>query len=191
MLWLKQNVRVLLYMVLVLALGAWGGYTLRGASTPPAQTQTPAPTISSMAEPVGNIGEQSILPTTDVTIRYTFLLCGHTLEKHETGGELIGYTLEDITKKYPDARVKELSAERAVIERELERYCPDHVALFVDGSGNLCISRTDETDFEQEKVTTLNYDISDLPEDIISQLEEGIIFDNLEQVNAYLENAES
>lgn len=190
MLWLKQNVRVLLYMVLVLALGAWGGYTLRGAATPPAQTP-PAPTASPAAEPVGAIGEQSILPTTDVTIRYTFLLCGHTREKHETGGELTGYTLEDITEKYPDARVLELSAERAVIERELERYCPDHVALFVDGAGNLCISQTEETDFEAEKVTTLNYDISDLPEDVISQLEEGIVFDSLEQVNAYLEDAES
>lgn len=189
MLWLKQNVRVLLYMVLVLALGAWGGYTLRGANTLP--VQTPAPTVSSAAEPVGNIGEQSILPTTDVTIRYTFLLCGHTREKHETGGELTGYTLEDITKKYPDARVLELSGERAVIERELERYCPDHVALFVDGAGNLCISQTDETDFEAEKVTTLNYDVSDLPEEVISQLEEGIVFDTLEQVNAYLEDVES
>ena len=189
MLWLKQNGRVLLYMILVLALGAWGGYALGNMRATP--VPTPAPTAAPVAEPVSKIGEQSILPTTDVTIRYTFLLCGHTREKHETGGELTGCTLEDITKKYPDARVLELTAQKAVIEREIERYCPDHVSLFIDGSGNLSIAQTDATNYDEEKVTTLNYNVSELPEDVVAQLEEGIILDNLEQVNAYLENAES
>ncbi len=33
-------------------------------------------------------------------------------------------------------------------------------------------------------MTTLNFDISDLTEDVISQLEEGIVFDSLSSVNA-------
>lgn len=185
--WFKNNVRMLLYMILILALGVWGGFTLRDMQMP--KSETPAQTP--IAEPVSQIGEASILPDTEVTMRYTFLLCGHTLEQHQTGGPLIGNTLEDITTSFPDARVQELNGKRAIIERELERYCPAHILLFLDGAGNLCISHTDETDYEKDVVTTLTYDVSGLPEEVISLLEEGMVFDSLEQVNAYLEDVES
>ncbi len=75
-----------IFLSLVLGLGA--GYGIgNSAATLPNDAQNPP-----SAEPVGQIGQTSILPTTEVTIRYTFLLCGHELDQTETGGPLTGAT---------------------------------------------------------------------------------------------------
>lgn len=183
--WWKQNGRMLLYMVLVLAFGVWGGFTIRDLQ----QSALPEPTPP--AEQVDNIGEQSILPDTLVITKYTFLLCGgHTEQRQETGGPLVGLNKTQIEEKYSDAKVLELTNKRAVIERELERYCPKHVVLFLDDDGRLSISQTDEADLEKENITTLTYDISHLQEEELSKLEEGLVFDNLQEINAYLEGIE-
>ncbi len=183
--WWKQNGKLLLYMVLVLALGVWGGFTIRDFQIGAMPEQTP------LVEPVDKIGEQSILPDTLVITKYTFLLCGgHTEQRQETGGPLVGLNKTQIEEKYPDAKVAELTNKRAVIERELERYCPKHVVLFLDDQNRLSISQTDETDLEKENITTLTYDVSYLPEEELSKLEEGLVFDSLEEINIYLEGLE-
>ena len=183
--WWKQNAKLLLYMVLVLAFGIWGGFTIRDLQLNAMPEQTP------LAEQVDKIGEQSILPDTLDITKYTFLLCGgHTEQRQETGGPLVGMSKTQIEQKYPDAKVAELTNKRAVIERELERYCPKHVVLFLDDDNRLSISQTDESDLEKENVTTLTYDISYLPEEELSKLEEGMVFENLEEINAYLEGLE-
>lgn len=183
--WWKQNGKLLLYMVLVLALGVWGGFTIRDAQLGAMPEQTP------LAEPVDKIGEQSILPDTLVITKYTFLLCGgHTEQRQATGGPMVGLNKAQIEEKYPDAKVTELTNKRAVIERELERYCPKHVVLFLDDQDRLSISQTDEANLENENITTLTYDVSYLPEEELAKLEEGLVFDNLEEINIYLEGME-
>ena len=49
--WWKQNGKLLLYMVLVLALGVWGGFTIRDFQIGAMPEQTP------LVEPVDKIGE--------------------------------------------------------------------------------------------------------------------------------------
>ncbi|HOF95475.1 MAG TPA: hypothetical protein PLE79_08040 [Clostridia bacterium] len=187
MIWLKYNARALIYVVLAAFLGAWGGYELRGS-----QIDTKEPMVEvPEAQPVGHIGKPSILPETEVKLNYEFLLCGHVIEKTEKDGELTGLRLEDIANKYPDCRVLEFDEAHVVISRELERYCPKHYILFLDDNNKLCILHTDEADFEKEVVTVLNYDVSALPEEVLDLLKEGISFASLEEINLYLEDAES
>ncbi len=187
MIWLKYNARALIYVVLAAFLGGFGGYTLRNS-----QLEKQEPFIETPeAQPVGQIGKPSILPETEVKVNYEFMLCGHVIEKLQTGGPLTGSRLEDITKKYPDARVLEFDEAHVVITRELERYCPRHYILFIDDNNKLCILHTDEADFEKEVVTTLTYDVSALPEEVLLLLKEGMSFESLEEINLYLEDAES
>ncbi|MDL2258070.1 hypothetical protein LJC42_02790 [Eubacteriales bacterium OttesenSCG-928-K08] len=187
--WIKQNIRMVTGVALALVLGLGGGYGLRAATVKAPASPSPEPVDS--AQPVGQIGQVSILPTTQVEIRYTFLLCGHELEEVEIDGSLTGCTLNEVYTRLPDARVVRLDAERAIIERELECYCPKHYVLYLNGEDALCVSHTDETDLGEENVQTLNYDCSALPFDVISELEMGLVFDGLEQINAYLEDVES
>lgn len=170
---------------LTLIVGVGGGFLLRDAAIQGAIKDSPA------AEPVGQIGKPSILPDTPVEVQYTFLLCGHTLERDETGGIYTGYTQEDLMSQFADARVMKLQADGASIQRELERYCPAHYELFMDGEGNVCISNTDEQDFLKDVQQILNYDASGLDKEVIAALEEGQVLDSLEQVNAYFESVDS
>ena len=184
MLWIKQNARLLLCSLLALLLGLGIGVLV-------APQEAAAPQETLPVEPVGQMGKPSILPNTKVTLTYHFLLCGHTLAQEKTGGELVGYTPEDIMAAWPDARVMELNHQIAKIERELTSYCPDHYVLFSDGVGGLSISKTMDTDWTKEEVQNLNYDASELPHDVLELLEDGQVFDSLEEINAYLEDVES
>jgi len=182
--WIRGNGRTLLCMALVLALGVWGGFTLRDTQLEAAQP-TPA------AEPAGQMGFISILPDTVVVTNYTFTLCGHTLTQQVTGGPLVGKTKDDLLRDDPDAKIGEFSAQRVVIDRDLERYCPRHYLLYIDDNGKLCYSQTDATDYTKENVTTLNYDVSSLPDEVKNDLDEGLVFESLDEINAYMEDVES
>ena len=182
--WIRQKGVTLLYMALILALGVWGGFTLRD-SQQEAALPTPA------AEPVVQAGEPSVLHDTVVVTNYSFSLCGHALSQQMTGGPLEGKTKQDILGMYPDAKIEEFSKERVVINRELDSYCPKHYVLYIDDNGKLCYSQTDSTDYTKQLVTTLTFDVSSLPDEVKNDLDEGLVFDSLEEINAYLEDVES
>lgn len=182
--WIRQKGLTLLYMALVLAFGVWGGFTLRDS-----QQQATLPTPA--AEPVVKAGDLSVLHDTVVITNYTFSLCGHALTQQAAGGPLEGKTKQDILDMYPDAKIEEFSSQRVVIDRELDSYCPKHYVLYIDDDGKLCYSQTDSTDYTQQHITTLSYDVSSLPDEVKNDLDEGLVFDSLEEINAYLEDVES
>ncbi len=182
--WIEKNLRSALALSVALLLGIGFGYTAWK------ENQTIPEDVPVEVQSVGKIGKPSIIPATEVLVRYRFLLCGHTLEKDETGGEFIGCTLEDITQKYADARVLELNNQKAIIERELERYCPDHYMLFMDNKGEICVSNTAEEDYTKEVLQVLNFDAVGLDDEITAELENGVLLNTLEEVNSYLESIE-
>lgn len=182
--WFMKNKALVFYISLALVIGVgvggmiWGSEDMSNPETAELET-------------VGNVGKPTILPDTPVQVNYCFLLCGHTVTKDETDGSFTSCTLEDITRKYIDARVLELSAENAIIERELEKFCPEHFTLYSNGAGELCVLNTNADNFEKDDVRVLNYDVSVFGSDAISILEEGMQFDSLEEINVYLEDPES
>ncbi len=182
---IKNNARLIISVALSLAIGLGAGVLIaprEAAAVPEAPLEN--------AQPVSQGEKPSILPETAVEVQYRFLLCGHTIEREETGGAFSGLTLDEVRKTYPDVRAAALEGNTALIERELECYCPAHYVLFSDELGHLLVSHTTEPDFEED-VMTLKYDPTGLPSDVQVLLEEGIDFSSLEEINAYLEDVES
>lgn len=189
MLWIKRNTRLLLCCLFTLCLGGASGYLLSSASVPPEPSQQDD--MQQAVEPVGQIGQPSILPSTTVDTTYYFLLCGHECNKEEVGGSLIGYTLEDVTALWQDARVTTLNGEQAVIERELEQYCPKHYILQTKSDQMLDVLHTDEQSLETSVLMTIPIDLTRVHDEVRALLDEGLVFDSLEQINAYLEDIDS
>ncbi|MDR1620167.1 MAG: hypothetical protein LBS18_05855 [Clostridiales bacterium] len=183
--WAVKNAKLIAVVALTLVIGLCSGFLLRDVTR-----RETSGNGGMQVEPVGQMGKASILPDTDVLITYTFLLCGHTREMNVKGGEFSGCTLEDITRSYADARVMELNAKKAIIQRELERYCPAHYMLYLDAADTLCISNTSEEDYTVDELQVLELDAGALAQEVIAELEEGIVLDNLEQINAYFEGVE-
>lgn len=174
--------------LVALCLGILIGST---ALAPGRQAQVPAPSdLAEEAESAGNIGIVSILPDTEVVWKYRFTQCGHE-RIAKSGADITGYTLPDIIAAYPDCRVTEMSAEHTAIERMLNEYCPEHYLLIWTEENTLSVFHTGEETMHNEELMQLAVDPASLDSALLEPLRSGIAFDSLEEINAYLEDAES
>ncbi|MDD3920849.1 MAG: hypothetical protein PHO41_06750, partial [Eubacteriales bacterium] len=143
------------------------------------------------AAEVTEIGEKSILPQTEITVRYTFLKCGHILEQAYANRELVGLTGAQVETLWNNAHIMELEKTHALIEREMPACCPAHYLLQTKKDDSLWYSKTDQQDYTRQTETEIPFDVSVLHEDVQKALQEGIVFDRLNEIDAYLEGVES
>ena len=78
-----------------------------------------------------------------------------------------------------------------VIERSVQGYCPDHYVLSYTPENGVYIARTDETDYFHQYITKLEYDVDTLSVEALRTLEQERVFDDLVEINAFLEDVES
>ena len=76
------------------------------------------------------------------------------------------------------------------LKREIEGYCPKHYLLMLENS-RVCVKRTDPDTLLPYVVMELPVSIGALDETVRMELETGIPFDSLEQIDAYFESLES
>ncbi|MCE5236348.1 MAG: hypothetical protein ABFC62_04095 [Clostridiaceae bacterium] len=182
---LQRNQRRVAYGLTVLCMLLLGLFS--GMLIGPRQNAAPAPTLA--AETDDAAGVLSVLPSTRVYFRTRFLACGH--EVLAVGNEsMAGKTRAEAEKAYPDWTLAAFSADEVVFEKELPGYCPAHYVLKLEG-GELGLYRADETTYEQKRLMVLDYDAASFDAAERAELENGLAFDALEDVNAYLESAES
>ncbi|MEL7609863.1 MAG: hypothetical protein AAGU74_10185 [Bacillota bacterium] len=183
---LRANASYLIGLVAALGLGFALGDA--GVLSAPMPSATPEPTV--LVEPVGQIGEISVLPTTQIVWKYYFTLCGEEYES-SVHPDITGLTLKDITDKYPGAKVLDMTSQKVVVQMRIDEYCPDHYVLVMTDQDVVCIFKTNPTTYESEQVMQLDIDTDALEESVRSALYAGIPFDSLEQIDAYLEDVES
>ncbi len=144
------------------------------------------------AEQTGRIGIQAVLPTTALERRIEFAKCGHTEHIPLLNEAFIGYTQEELQAFYKTCRVTEFTREQVVIQQTLDTCCPEHVLLRARQDGTLCVFQTDSEFYIEQLIRVLPVDArADLAEEERKRLEEGIVFDTLGDVDAYLEGMES
>ncbi len=188
MLWIKKNGSKVLSFGLMMVIGMSLGVFIAQSQSAFISEEDDSLELAMPAA----IGEEArIYPDTKVNVSYRFLYCNHTIEKDETNGELNAMTLDEVREMWPDVRAAAMQGKEAIIEREIEAYCPEHYVLFNNEVGRLCVSHTAEENLAEEAVTVLTYDTSELPKDVQELLYEGIVFSSLEEINAYLEDVES
>lgn len=151
----------------------------------PRQNAAPAPTLAAGTDEA--TGVLSVLAR--VYFKTRFLACGH--EVLAVGNEsMAGKTRAEAEKAYPGWTLAAFSADEVVFVKELNGCCPAHYVLKLEG-GELGLYRADETTYEQKRLMVLDYDAASFDASERAELENGLAFDALEDVNAYLESAES
>lgn len=179
--------------VTVASLGA--GFALGSAvenTRLPQATPSPVPVQTSQIQSidVDAVGEAAILPQTDVKWVYTFEKCEHEHIKH--GNEqVVGYTESDIACSFLGASVEKLTRDEAIISVRMDGYCPQHYLLRQTADNALCVLKTNEESFDCEQIMRLSTDVSQLDDAALEALSDGIVFGSLEEINSYLEDAES
>ena len=121
----------------------------------------------------------------------TYTPCGHELTRRQPlPQELVGKGREEAEAAYDAWQITSFSAAELVMEQTLDLYCPEHQVLMPDASGVLCIFENRYGD-ALALVRSLDTPLSSLPESLQEELRQGKGFDSVEELERWLENAES
>ena len=102
----------------------------------------------------------------------------------------IGMTKDELAAKYDQWVITSFSPAQVSMERALALYCPEHVVLMPDESGQLCIFRNRYGD-ALALVRELGVPLSDLPDDVQEEVRPGLGFDDEVTLEKWLESVQS
>jgi hypothetical protein len=97
----------------------------------------------------------------------------------------------ELEVKYSDYAVTQMSPENVRLVREIDGYCPSHYLLKTGGDDSLLVLRTDPETLTLKQEKEFSIDLDALGAGIQEQLKEGIVFDTMDEINAFIEDAES
>ncbi|MGN0778828.1 MAG: hypothetical protein ACI4MJ_06745 [Aristaeellaceae bacterium] len=121
----------------------------------------------------------------------TYAPCGHELtRRQQLPAELIGKGRADLEAAYDLWQVTSYAPMEVTMEQALSLYCPEHLVLMPDDSGMLCIFRNQYGD-ALALVNELNLPLSEFPDALQEELRPGKGFSTQEELDAWLEAAES
>ncbi len=120
--------------------------------------------------------------------RYT--VCGHEYisGRDEDVSEL---SRDRLMALYPEVfALDAATGESVMLERDVEGFCAHHVMLKLS-DGKLCVYDLDEDTHELRELAGVAVDVAALPYQALTELAEGVLFDDMAQVDAYLESVDS
>ncbi|MBP3540986.1 MAG: hypothetical protein J6K72_04095 [Clostridia bacterium] len=121
----------------------------------------------------------------------TYTRCEHQVARRVTAPtELYGKNLAGVEALYPEWQITEFSPSQIRMAQQPDIFCPDHLVLMPDATGRLCVFQNKYGD-ALALVSELETDVSTLPAALQEELAEGIGFPNAEELDKWLESAES
>lgn len=120
-----------------------------------------------------------------VYLQVKYTKCGHMVETEVTDKKYVGMTQEELENQFANAELTEFSKDKVVFLVETPSVCTLHyIVKYEDGMLNIYQPQENQAEptlYKRIEMEAVND----------AALEEGIIFDSLEQVESYLENIES
>lgn len=140
---------------------------------------------------VDHIGRVNILPDTIIQCVYRFSGCEHTIERQIDPLTYVGQTQDEFLNEYRDHEIESFSSELVQLRCLRLGPCPQHIMLRADEMGQLIVYQTSEQALEVKEIQLLPIYAASFPSEIAEELYEGIVFSSIDEINEYLENAES
>lgn len=117
--------------------------------------------------------------------------CGHDLTRRQViPAELAGKNREALSAAYDTWQITSFASAEVVMEQTLALYCPEHVVLMPDEGGMLCIFQNKYGD-ALALVKELDLLLSELPDDVQQTVRAGKGFSTIEELEKWLEGADS
>ena len=121
----------------------------------------------------------------------TYTRCEHTVTRRLTAPvELYGKGMDEVAALYPEWRITEFSPRQVKMDRQPDLFCPDHMVLMPNGAGYLCVFENKYGD-ALALVRELDVEMKHLPAAAQEEAEAGIGFSTAEELEQWLEGAES
>jgi len=176
--------------ILVLLIGIFVGAAIDGIIAPKTRENSAAEKGNGgRMVPSAEERTPRVSASTVVEWAASFTECGHEV-RSEGLMDTLGMAMEDVALRHPEYDIRIFSSERALLRRTLEGYCPRHYVLKLSDDG-LGVFQTDEASLKIVSIMNLDADAFDFNGAEMEALTVGIAFNNLEDINRYLESAEN
>lgn len=121
----------------------------------------------------------------------TYARCSHSVTRRVAAPpEVIGKTLEEVKPLYPDWTITEYGGKEIRMSMNPEMYCPDHMVLMPNAAGLLCVFENRYGD-ALALVSELETEVGTLPAAYQEEVRRGMGFGSLDELEQWLESAES
>lgn len=176
--------------LLGISLGFTAGTNVPEAAQAPLETPAPPTPAATPVEAarVDAIGVVGIHPQAEVVIETAFGSCGHICARQGEG--VVGCTQSDLHERFPAYSIEEFNKEKVVLRQQRPGYCPAHLILTL-AEGKTVIMQTDPQTLQSVRIIDPAWDISGADAALLAQLETGIAFEELAQIDEFIENLES
>ena len=121
----------------------------------------------------------------------TYTRCEHTVTRRVTAPpELKGKTLDEVKPLYMDWSITEFGPKEIRMSMQPDLFCPDHMVLMPNAAGLLCVFQNKYGD-ALALVSELETEIGTLPAAYQEEVRRGMGFRTLDELEQWLESAES
>lgn len=187
----NENIKMMLNgRQLLMGLGTLGALAVLlavGLAPDEAAAPGPEPSVAQVDSAAG----VTLAADCQVVQHLIYTPCGHELTRRQPlPEELVGKGRAEAEAAYDLWQITSFSATELAMEQTVDIYCPEHQVLMPDASGVLCIFENRYGD-ALALVRSLDTPLSSLPESLQEELRLGKGFDSVEELERWLENAES
>lgn len=109
--------------------------------------------------------------------------CGHTYSFSDASS-VIGFTRDELASSFPEWSIKSFTREYALLERNIEGYCPEHFLLFYEQK-RLSVYTVTEPWLKLEKLMSFDPSPYLFTEDELDELKNGAAFNSLIELDRY------
>lgn len=176
---LQENYRVLLLALFAVVAGTCLGLALGHSAA-----------MKGDAAPMSE-AEMKIADDTRMERLVHFDACEHEMYVDMDQRAYLGYTRDDLTRQFPDASVIQFEKSLVTLMQVNTGYCPAHYVLRLREDGTLGVMQTDSKFFTEELVALLPEESVGFAPSEKANLQAGIAFESLSEIDAYLESVGS
>lgn len=145
------------------------------------------PTATPFDNPVSKTESSVIGENTAVFMLHSFSGCEHTVSL-QLKEDLCGKSASELKELFDGITEITVSDDQWTLLVPHDVPCPNHYML-IAGAEALYVLKTDENTYESVCVTTIG--LEDMSEDTLLELEKGVLFNSLSEIDAYIEGQES
>ncbi len=173
---LRRNARLILTVLLALTAGAAIGLVAGHGRSQKADE-------SVKAQETVRIGSHTAMERI-----VHFEACSHEESLRMETAAYLGYTRDELSAHFPDASIIVFNSDQVRIMQVRSGYCPRHYVLRLRDDGSLGVLRTDDSFLTEELVTLIRGETIQIQPNERENLQSGLAFDSLEEIDTYLES---
>ena len=180
----RRHRKLIIFLIMVLAVGISGfiGYLIAES-----EPRVVAETAQEDAAIKAGTDDERISKNTAIIWDYEYEMCRHHVSMGtEPNADMIGLTFTQLKTKYPDVVIVSFSADEVVLKKRIECYCPEHF-LLKRNKDQLTVYRTAAGTDKQDVYFDVDTDFNALSKEIQEELEDGRVFSDIDDLQAFLE----